>query len=29
MFSVGFELVIPARERPEGYALDPTATGIG
>jgi len=29
MTTVGFELTIPARERPQTHALDCSATGIG
>jgi hypothetical protein len=29
MSPAGFELVIPAGDRPQNYALDRSATGIG
>ena len=29
MLSTGFELKIPASERPQTHTLDPTANGIG
>ena len=29
MFSTGFELAIPGFNRPQNYALDRAATGIG